>query len=187
MAETAAAYLDIYFAAYSSEEFIYDHTQPAWDEFNRLSRLLGWDNNLKNEKRQLFKEALVRAFNRRFGMDEYDLTSWQYLYRVLKKPIPGDITTCHEAIQGIYVNLVDLVDLPDSEDAITLFNTERDLSKYTKRTKKFFPLNSSRAGGLLSHLLRKILNPPTPEGEEPEGTQPAAAGRRRRRRRKKKQ
>jgi hypothetical protein len=71
----------------------------------------------------------------------------------------------------IHVNLVDLV---NTSETITLFESELALAEYTKRTKKYFPLGQARAGGFLQYLLRHIRDPDARRG---------AKARRRRRRR----
>jgi hypothetical protein len=59
------------------------------------------------------------------------------------------------------VNLVDLVDIQGSKEAITpkRFPTELALGEYTIKTGKIFPKASAYAGGLLKHLLRRIGSP----------------------------
>ncbi|KAG5651216.1 hypothetical protein H0H81_009465, partial [Sphagnurus paluster] len=142
--------------------FVYDPTEPAWDEFYRLSDMLEWDRDMKSIQRNVFKDALVQAFNAIYGTDENDMASWQNLCSVLHvTPMPEGLTACREAVRGIYVNLVDLVDLPNSSDPIIIFDNEVALSEYTLGRGKIFPRESALAGGLLKHLLRNILNPRT--------------------------
>lgn len=59
----------------------------------------------------------------------------------------------------MFVNIVDLVDTPTTQEPVVHFETERALSEYTKSTGKFFPAESAYAGGLLKFLLRRIMNP----------------------------
>jgi hypothetical protein len=64
--------------------------------------------------------------------------------------------TSSKVVGVAHVNLVDLVDQPDS---ITLFTSEAALSEYTKLTGKVFPKENAYAGGLLKYLLRHINSP----------------------------
>ncbi|KAG5643148.1 hypothetical protein DXG03_001510 [Asterophora parasitica] len=150
--------LDDFFDEYPS--FTYDPSEPAWDEFYRLARYLRWGKPEMADKRADFKDALVQAFNSIYGTDETDVESWQTLCRVLSiTPLPEELVACREAVKGTYVNLVDLVDLPNSSSALALFNSEEELSAYTLENHKIFPKESAYAGGLLKHLLRNIMNP----------------------------
>ena len=56
---------------------------------------------------------------------------------------------------------MDLVDVYDTDDVVTVFPTVQALSTYTKDTGKYFPRDDVEAGSLLRYLLRQILNPPT--------------------------
>jgi len=62
-----------------------------------------------------------------------------------------------QAVFKIHVNLVDLVQGDKME--VRIFKTERGLSEYTKRTKKFFPKEDAVDGGVLRALRRHILLP----------------------------
>ena len=55
------------------------------------------------------------------------------------------------------VNLVDLVH--GSKEEVPIFQTERQLSAYTKKTDKFFPKEDARDGGVLRALRRHIFSP----------------------------
>lgn len=69
------------------------------------------------------------------------------------------LTNQYQLVDSIFVNLVDLVDMPNTGVLVRLFETEGELSKYTKRKNKIFPREDARAGGLLKHLLRQIARP----------------------------
>jgi len=58
-------------------------------------------------------------------------------------------------VTSTHVNLIDLIDGGD----VRTFQTVVELSKYTKRQKKFFPRNNANAGNLLKYLLRHIARP----------------------------
>ncbi|KAG6868380.1 hypothetical protein C0993_003904 [Termitomyces sp. T159_Od127] len=138
--------------------FSYNPSKPAWQEYRRLAHHLQWDK--ETAEHRSFKTALVRTFNDTYGMDENSLESWTALYRVLHvTPIPEDVLACKKAIKSVFVNLVDLVDHYQTGKPVRLFSTEVELSKYTQRTRKFFPKENVHAGGLLKHLLRQINKP----------------------------
>jgi hypothetical protein len=56
-----------------------------------------------------------------------------------------------------HVNLVDLAH--GSKEEVRIFETEKQLSVYTKKTKKFFPKESAKDGGVLRALRRRIFAP----------------------------
>lgn len=62
-------------------------------------------------------------------------------------------------VKSTFVNIVDLTDVPSTGQSATIFDTEMELSVYTKATGKIFPLDEAIAGGLLRYLLRNIMNP----------------------------
>ncbi|KAG6919879.1 hypothetical protein DXG01_015587 [Tephrocybe rancida] len=149
--------LDVFFEGHDG--FVYNPSNPAWDEFHRLARHERWDKYKKADERASFKDALVQAFNAIYGTDENDLASWMTLCHALSITPPEGLEACRAAVKATFVNLVDLVDLPNSEDTLQLFDTEEELSVYTLENHKIFPKESAYAGGLLRHLLRQIMNP----------------------------
>jgi len=154
------AELQSFFEEYTDDGFYYDPSRPAWNEFRRLSHFLDWDKEKKDEKRSLFKDALVQAFNNIYGTEENDLESWHTLCRALDiTPLPDGLNASREAVRNTYVNLVDLVDLHYSGEQLRHFNSELELSEYTKKYGKIFPRENAYAGGLLKYLLRHIVNP----------------------------
>ena len=62
-----------------------------------------------------------------------------------------------QAVSRKHVNLVDLVG--GFRENIRIFESEEELSWYTKETKKFFPRESAADGGVLRALRRNILAP----------------------------
>jgi len=62
-----------------------------------------------------------------------------------------------QAVRSKHVNLVDLVH--GSKEDVRIFRTEKELSKYTRGTKKFFPREKAIDGGVLRALRRHILSP----------------------------
>ena len=62
-----------------------------------------------------------------------------------------------QVVLRMHVNLVDLVH--GSKEEVTIFETEIELSEYTKETEKFFPKEDAKDGGVLRALRRHILVP----------------------------
>jgi hypothetical protein len=62
-------------------------------------------------------------------------------------------------VDATFVNIVDLVDTKISGKPVQHFNSELDLSEYTRKHKKFFPRDNVHSGGLLKFLLRHIHQP----------------------------
>ncbi|CCO31019.1 hypothetical protein BN14_05053 [Rhizoctonia solani AG-1 IB] len=155
-----AVHLIAFFAQYPA--FTYDSTRPVLSELKRMKRVLGWDNKTWKSSGALagLRRALVLQFNLTYGTDQSDLASWQNLCRAMSVTnIPDKLSDCKKLVATIYVNLVDLVDMPNTGTKAKLFETEEALSKYTKKSKKIFPREDARAGGLLKHLLRFIAAP----------------------------
>ena len=64
-----------------------------------------------------------------------------------------------QLVTNTHVNIVDLLDAGGTK-VVTRFPSEKALSEYTLATRKFFPRENVRAGGVLRALLRRILHPP---------------------------
>ncbi|KAG2158682.1 uncharacterized protein EDB93DRAFT_1245913 [Suillus bovinus] len=152
--------LDDFFATYP--KFTYNSSASAPLEFYRMCDQFCWDR--EDEEREQahsdFKDALVKQFNEIYGTDVNDLTSWRNLCQIVRvSPIPDTLDLCREAVKATHVNIVDLIDTKVTEEPVTIFSSEVDLSEYTKATGKYFPRDNAYAGGLLRYLLRRIMNP----------------------------
>jgi hypothetical protein len=49
--------------------------------------------------------------------------------------------------------------MPNTGQSVRHFKTMRKLSAYTMKTKKIFPKEDAKAGGILKYLLRQIFFP----------------------------
>ena len=78
----------------------------------------------------------------------------------LRSPSLIEFFVCIQAVLTKHVNLVNLVQGDKME--VQIFETERDLSKYTKRTKKFFPKEDAVDRGVLCALCHCIFLPRGP-------------------------
>ncbi|GAB1518016.1 hypothetical protein RhiTH_001073 [Rhizoctonia solani] len=129
-AEPSATHVETFFSKYRS--FTFNTTQPIMAEFYRLCAFTLVD---REKARQGFRDALTRDFNEMYGVDEDDLGSWQRLCRAVVAKVPDDIEECRK------------------------FESEAELSSYTKTMGKYFPNDSEHAGSLLKFLLRFIAHP----------------------------
>jgi len=131
-------------------------------EFYRLSDQYHWDRDdlEKKEAREHLAVAMAKQFNDIYGTDVNDVNSWRKLCQVLAiDPIPEGLKACRKVVLDTHVNIVDLTDTATTGKTVVLFDSEAQLSEYTKATGKFYPLDEAHAGGLLRFLLRQILNP----------------------------
>ena len=71
-----------------------------------------------------------------------------------------------QVVLSTHVNLVDLLDTHRTGQRVKIFDTEEELSEYTCETKKFFPLDSAKQGGVLKYLLRHIFDPEDEDEDE---------------------
>lgn len=68
-----------------------------------------------------------------------------------------------------YFNICDLVDAPARNTRVKRFQSQQELEEYTLNRRKFFPLESALAGGVLKFLLRRrhFLHPPRKKPKQP--------------------
>ncbi|KDQ18857.1 hypothetical protein BOTBODRAFT_28344 [Botryobasidium botryosum FD-172 SS1] len=153
-------HFDEYFAQYKG--FTYDPSESIMLEFYRLCDHYRWDkeNPKRKKARERLAVAMAKQFNDIYGTDVNDVNSWRKLCQVLAiDPIPEGLKACRKIVLDTHVNIVDLTDTETTGEAVVLFDSEKQLSEYTKATGKFYPLDEAHAGGLLKFLLRQILNP----------------------------
>ncbi|KDQ53392.1 hypothetical protein JAAARDRAFT_161918 [Jaapia argillacea MUCL 33604] len=150
--------IDEFFALYPL--FKPNTSAPIISEFNRLCTAYHWgkENPEKEKARALFKYAMIYEFNGIYGAEVDDPASWWKLCQVLELPaFPASADACRQAVEGVYVNIVDLIDAPRTGEKVRVFRTEKELSRYTKESGKVFSMNGY-AGGLLEYLYRRIVN-----------------------------
>ncbi|KAG8769068.1 hypothetical protein FRC12_005190 [Ceratobasidium sp. 428] len=140
------------------QNFNYDPSKSVAGQFKRLKKTTQWQKGI-NRKEALvgYKLALVLQFNDTYGTDQNDLASWQNLCRALGiEDIPDELSGCKKIVKGTHVNLVDLVDMPNTRQPIRRFEDVAALRKYSRKKKKIFPRDEAKAGGILKYLLRPI-------------------------------
>ncbi|KAF8599040.1 hypothetical protein BDV93DRAFT_498096 [Ceratobasidium sp. AG-I] len=154
------SYIRAFFDKYTL--FDYSPSEPVMSEFYRMCDMYRWDreDETKKQARLDLKDALTLQFNAIYGEDENSLEAWQNLCVVLNiGNIPTGLDACRKLVRSMFVNIVDLIDTPVTQEPVVHFETEEALSVYTKSTGKFFPAENAYAGGLLRFLLRQIMVP----------------------------
>ncbi|KAF8260810.1 hypothetical protein EI94DRAFT_1747565 [Lactarius quietus] len=168
--------LEGFFSQYPN--FQWEPSNSPVIEFDRLCKSMGWkrdssekkdspekkDNTEKKDSpekkaaREAFHFAMKREFDALYGSDEDDINNWHKLCYVLRiDPLPDTLRECRSAVLTKHVNLVDLVH--GSKEEVRIFETEKELSVYTKKSKKYFPKEDAKDGGVLRALRRRIFSP----------------------------
>ncbi|EEH40982.2 hypothetical protein PAAG_02958 [Paracoccidioides lutzii Pb01] len=141
-------------------QFNYHSDQSIASEFYRMCDYFEWGKQNQDRKNALreFKNAMVMKFNDLYGSDTDDINCWHRLCIAVDiDPLPQTIKACKKEIEGVHVNLVDLVDNTTGQQA-RLFASLDELRAYTIKNGKYFPRESAYAGGVLKYLLREIYN-----------------------------
>jgi hypothetical protein len=87
--------LTAFFAEY--QEFDYNPSASATEEFERLSRLKGWGKRSKRRKhaKAAFRAGLVDQFNTSYGTDVNDIANWHAIMtRLGIDPLPDTVSEC---------------------------------------------------------------------------------------------
>ena len=145
-----------YFARYPTFNYHYSHADD-WRQisaFNALGTRLGWDQTRRNGTEfPDLKEAWAEAVEQEFA--ESGLDHYQTLCEDLGLE-PGDsIRDCKRVLSGVYVNIVDLIQFRKDKRAnrnptpLQLFESDEELKDYTRKSKKWCPVETARAGILL--------------------------------------
>ncbi|KAF8155252.1 hypothetical protein K438DRAFT_1622023, partial [Mycena galopus ATCC 62051] len=154
--------LSQFFAAYP--KYQYDPSGPASQQLQKLKSLYTekgkWSRADTAALYAGYNRALGMTFSQTYGDDVDSLENWQRLCRVVEIDVPASLEECQTAIEDAHVNLIDLIDITTTGIPVHKFQTEMQLSLYTRATKKFFPRDRAYKGLLLQHLLRRIMCPP---------------------------
>ncbi|KAF6756223.1 hypothetical protein DFP72DRAFT_894925 [Ephemerocybe angulata] len=154
-----------FFASYSSTGFVYEPGNPT-TEFHRL-----WRNTLGlnfNSDRQTamylaFGDALSEQFTHWFTGNVSDRHAWETLCRRLGlRPIPSELKDIQELVIFTFTNMVDVVDVTIPDGMMLTFDTETNLSHYSReecKPSRIFPLSEVEKEDILSMLLRHIYHP----------------------------
>ncbi|KAF8491089.1 hypothetical protein F5888DRAFT_1807729 [Russula emetica] len=160
--------LKTFFSRYS--KFQYQPRNSPIIEFKRLCEEYRWtqDSAEKKTARSDFNDAIKKEFDSLYGSDEKNINNWYKLCHVLRiDPVPNTLKECRADVSRKHVNLVDLVQ--GSRENIPIFESEIELSEYTKKTEKFFPKEDA-ADGERGQLSQPQLVPPPVESIPFEGS-----------------
>ncbi|KAK7462292.1 hypothetical protein VKT23_007892 [Stygiomarasmius scandens] len=140
-----------------------DDTESIMVAFRRLAVSEGLSKKGKRYKelrREFLGDAVQQGFSSHFGTNATSLQAWQGLCETIlgteKVETLGltSIKKCKAALDGVYVNLVDLADARNAGTTICkIFSSEKALAKYIKRTGKIFPKAMAKANPLLRRFL----------------------------------
>ncbi|CCC06181.1 hypothetical protein SMACR_00399 [Sordaria macrospora] len=129
----------------------------------RLTKEEDEERRKKREERKKKQEEAVKRFNKFMGKRK--LKDWQKLCKTIG--LKGEfksIQSCREAIEGVHVNIYDVLDADRINQAggkrlPRRFSTPYELSEYTKRGEKFYPREEVKKGEPEEALLKHIHNP----------------------------
>ncbi|CUA75773.1 hypothetical protein RSOLAG22IIIB_11991 [Rhizoctonia solani] len=157
-----------FFSQYASQAFEYNPSRPVMSEFYRMVDSKDFPQASQAQAKREIEDALTLDFNLIYGTDVGDLAAWQGLCRVLEFDyVPDDLLECKKMVAATYVNILDLIDTKFTGQPVRHFNSEKALSDYTRKHRKFFPRHNVHSGGLLKFLLRRIHNPTAATRDNP--------------------
>ncbi|CAE6440424.1 unnamed protein product [Rhizoctonia solani] len=157
-----------FFSQYASQAFEYNPSRPVMSEFYRMVDSKDFPQASQAQAKREIEDALTLDFNLIYGTDVGDLAAWQGLCRVLEfEYVPDDLLECKQMVAATYVNILDLIDTKFTGQPVRHFNSEKALSDYTRKHRKFFPRHNVHSGGLLKFLLRRIHNPTAATRDNP--------------------
>ncbi|KAH7188525.1 uncharacterized protein B0J16DRAFT_318187 [Fusarium flagelliforme] len=147
--------MDIFFEGFPT--FDYRNTKPFVEEFTRMQGQLKLKEKSLNNARKLFSKAVAEEFYYVYGNDEYDLSLWQKLCKIIGIDAPTSLEEAYTIIRPVRVNIVDLVYAVKFDMPVQRFETLEELSDYTRDTGKIANKHHIYdRGGLLVMLLREI-------------------------------
>jgi hypothetical protein len=149
-----------FFAQYPNFAF---HPGRDWrqiDAFNSLAEQQEWHGTERENKWEEFRNCWTNVVEHEFT--ECRIEHYQNLCRDLGlEPVPDSIRMCKRELKRVHVNIVDLMqyrrDRREGRNPARpqLFATAQELEDYTRRERKYYPLQNARAEML--RVLLKIL------------------------------
>ncbi|KAG9847636.1 hypothetical protein KCU98_g3831, partial [Aureobasidium melanogenum] len=136
----------------------FDHhpRRSVHDEFNRLVKTQKWDKKeTARQRAACYNEELEGHFVKLGIADQLDRL--QHLCVELSIEPPDTITQCKKILKKTHVNLVDLMNARRTHKKVGKFDTEKQLSKYSRETGKIYPKKDAK-GDVVKVLLRHILS-----------------------------
>ncbi|KAI3621297.1 hypothetical protein WG66_014351 [Moniliophthora roreri] len=113
----------------------------------------------KERRKEFLSEQVQAGFIQSFGANASSLDNWTKLLATIGIEGASEFTSikqCKAALEGRYINLVDLVDAGRRGTVITTpnpFPSRKALANYIKRSNKVFPRDKAKANPLLRQFL----------------------------------
>ncbi|TCD65123.1 hypothetical protein EIP91_003054 [Steccherinum ochraceum] len=120
-----STHIDAFFALYST--FDYDSTKPIMHEFFRLSEQQEWVKDVRKEKTEELRAAMVSQFSVYYGTEVDDINAWRGMCTTLgldPTQIPQKVTACRARVKKTHANLVDYVEAKRLGTQVRIFPQE---------------------------------------------------------------
>ncbi|TVY48025.1 hypothetical protein LOCC1_G001074 [Lachnellula occidentalis] len=107
---------------------------------------------------KLNKKNIAGEFNRYFG-DVSKLENWQRFCQDIGLDVEEltTLTKCKNELSGVWINIYDFIDSQREGKIPRRFPTQRQLSVYTRNSKKVYPKKKAKEGGPVRALLAHIF------------------------------
>ncbi|KAH7112808.1 hypothetical protein B0J11DRAFT_180242 [Dendryphion nanum] len=124
------------------------------DEFNRLANETNWSKKECAEERA---KCYAAEFHFHFVKGKTKLEMWQdFCDEVEMVKIPKSTAKCKKALNGVLVNLINLIDrCRDPDVKLVKFASYTQFCRYTQ--KNLFPKQSAKSSLFLKTLLRVVF------------------------------
>ncbi|TIA37854.1 hypothetical protein D6C79_07980 [Aureobasidium pullulans] len=127
-------------------------------EFDRLAQQQNWPKEVAERFRAVCYEDELADFSVAQGLTT-PLKKLQMLCAELcVEDIPPSINKCKEALNKVKVNLVDLMNARRQGKQVRIFESYKDLSKYTRKKKMYCPKQAAKSEGIRVLLKRMGSN-----------------------------
>ncbi|THZ82333.1 hypothetical protein D6C84_05874 [Aureobasidium pullulans] len=127
------------------------------DEFDRLAKTQNWQpEETKHQRATCYNEELEGHYASLHIHDKHERL--KHLSVELEIEPLDTFIECKKALRKLHVNLVDLMDARRMDKKVHQFNSLKELSIYSKKTKKIYPQDEAE-GDVVEVLLRHIDNP----------------------------
>jgi hypothetical protein len=154
------------------ERFTPNPNASVQSEFDRLARHRGWRKGSPRYRKER-QACLEEEFQHHYGRFENKTAGWMALCEEVGiKPVPASITQCKkerrlhmasvievdgyfttQALNRVWVNLVDLIDSRRTGKALLRHPSRKALREYTIETDKIFSRKAAKRDGFLKALL----------------------------------
>ncbi|THX40042.1 hypothetical protein D6D10_03805 [Aureobasidium pullulans] len=155
MSSTSASIYASYFDRFPA--FTQYPRRSIRDEFDRLAKTQHWQpEETKHQRATCYNEELEGHYASLHIHDKHERL--KHLSVELEIEPLDTFIECKKALRKLHVNLVDLMDARRMDKKVHQFNSLKELSIYSKKTKKIYPQDEAE-GDVVEVLLRHIDNP----------------------------